>query len=471
MSSEVRYKKKDITNLIESGNERELCFLMLYQVYEEGAFSNLVIKKADKIASTMGKNLSFVRAMLYGTLTYSFAIDFLVRHITKEAPEDMDPVSRTIIRMSVWQLQFGNDIPDYAVCDSAVEIAKKYNGKASGFVNAVLRKYCKAPEAKKYLDQYKPGIRVSLKPEIYGVLKKDFGKQRAFEIGQAFLEPIKTKVRFNPARISQDELIESLAKDGFGAVHGNFMPNCVAIDGGVRGIEQTDAFTKYGAFIQGEAAMLASVIADPQEGDKILDCCAAPGGKTTHMAELCGGNCEITSLDINESRTELIKENCARLGLDCVTVKCQDASKIAKDKDARKSYDLVLCDVPCSGLGLIGKKPDIRQKITYDDIEALLSVQAEILEQASKMVRPGGTLVYCTCTLNSDENGEQVDSFLEKHKNFHTVPIKSYLPSSLLIDERREEELAEGRITMFPDTDGCEGFFICRMERDKKDKD
>ena len=115
MSSEVRYKKKDITNLIESGNERELCFLMLYQVYEEGAFSNLVIKKADKIAATMGKNLSFVRAMLYGTLTYSFAIDFLVRHITKEAPEDMDPVSRTIIRMSVWQLQFGNDIPDYAV--------------------------------------------------------------------------------------------------------------------------------------------------------------------------------------------------------------------------------------------------------------------------------------------------------------------------------------------------------------------
>ena len=150
MSSEVRYKKKDITNLIESGNERELCFLMLYQVYEEGAFSNLVIKKADKIASTMGKNLSFVRAMLYGTLTYSFAIDFLVRHITKEAPEDMDPVSRTIIRMSVWQLQFGNDIPDYAVCDSAVEIAKKYEEeKVVSFLNGILGAFVRAefPEA------------------------------------------------------------------------------------------------------------------------------------------------------------------------------------------------------------------------------------------------------------------------------------------------------------------------------------
>jgi 16S rRNA (cytosine967-C5)-methyltransferase len=231
-------------------------------------------------------------------------------------------------------------------------------------------------------------------------------------------------------------------------------------------------FHEAGAFyLQEPAAMLPAAVLDARPGEKILDLCAAPGGKTTHLAELCGGNCEITALDINESRTELIKENCERLGLDCVTVRCMDASKISKDKESRKTYDLVLCDVPCSGLGLIGKKPDIRQKITYDDIESLLSVQADILEHASKMVRPGGTLVYCTCTLNSDENGEQVDSFLEKHKNFHTVPIKSYLPSGLAIDERREEELSEGRITLFPDTDGCEGFFICRMERDKKDKD
>ena len=140
MNNPIRYKKRDIIRLLEAGNERELCFLMLYQVYEEGAFSNLVIKKADKAADTLGKKLDFTRAMLYGTITYTFAIDFLIRHITKEDPDAMDPVTRTIIRMAVWQLQFGESIPDYAVCDSSVEIAKKYNHKVSGYVNAVVRK-------------------------------------------------------------------------------------------------------------------------------------------------------------------------------------------------------------------------------------------------------------------------------------------------------------------------------------------
>ena len=127
MGTEIKYREKDILKLIESGNERELCFLMLYQVYFEGAFSNLVIKKADKVAAELGKKFDFTRAMLYGTLTYTFAIDFLIKHITKEDPDQMDPVTRTIIRMAVWQLQFGENIPDYAVTDSSVDIAKKYN--------------------------------------------------------------------------------------------------------------------------------------------------------------------------------------------------------------------------------------------------------------------------------------------------------------------------------------------------------
>ena len=188
MSVQINYKKKEITKLIEAGNERELCFLMLFQVYAEAAFSNLVIKKADKVSASLGKKIDFARAMLYGTLTYTFSIDFLIRHITKEDPGEMDPVTRTIIRMSIWQLQFGENIPDYAVCDSSVEIAKKYNHKVSGYVNAVVRKYASAPEEKKALEQFKPGIRTSLKPEIYGIFKKDFGKSRAFDIGMAFLK-------------------------------------------------------------------------------------------------------------------------------------------------------------------------------------------------------------------------------------------------------------------------------------------
>ena len=470
MNNLISYKKKDITRILETGNERELCFLMLYQVYEEGAFSNLVIKKADKVADSMGKKLDFTRAMLYGTLTYTFTIDFLIRHITKEDPDKMDPVTRTVIRMAVWQLQFGENIPDYAVCDSSVEIVKKYHQKVAGFVNAVVRKYASAPEEKKNLDQYKPGIRTSLKPEIYGIFKKDFGKSRAFDIGMAFLKPSETTVRFDSSKVESKKLISELKAMGINAAPAKLIKDAVEITGGLKGLENSDIYSKYGMFIQGEAAMLASIIADPSEGSKILDVCSAPGGKSTHMAVMCHDNCEILSCDINESRLQLVAENAQRLGLKSISTKCCDASRISKDnKDLRKSYDLVLCDVPCSGLGIIGRKPDIRQNITYERIEELLPIQQAILDSAAKMVKPGGTLVYCTCTLNSDENEKQSAAFIESHKSFHTVPVTNYLPDTLVMDEDRKQKAEDGMITLCPDTDGCEGFFICKMEKDRKD--
>ena len=430
MPDEIKYKKKELQRLIAEDNERELCFLMLYWVYEKDAYSNLVIKKADKIASAEGRKIDFARAMLYGTLTYTFTIDFLIRHITKEETELMDPVVRTAVRMAVWQIQFGNNIPAYAAVDASVEITKKYNPKASGYVNAVLRKFAEAPEAKRYLDQFKPGIKVALKPEIYGILKKE----------------------------------------GITAVKGSFIPDCVEITAGLNGLENSECFNKYGMFVQGQGAMLASHVAHPRVADKILDCCAAPGGKSTHMAQMCRDDLYIYAVDINESRLKLIQDNCERLGLTSIETICADASTISKDdKDSKKSYDIVLCDVPCSGLGLLGRKPDIRDKFTYDELDELIPLQYQILEHAAKMVRPGGTLIYCTCTLNSDENRNQVETFLSEHKKFHTVPIDKYLPEGIYMDEEREESVANGMITLLPNKDKCEGFFICRMERDRKE--
>ena len=470
MSDEIKYKKKELQRLIAEGNERELAFLMLYWVYEKDAYSNLVLKKADKIASAEGKKIDFARAMLYGTLTYTFTIDFLIRHITKEETDFMDPVARTAIRMAVWQIQFGNNIPAYAAVDSSVEITKKYNHKASGYVNAVLRKFAEAPEAKRYLDQFKPGIKVALKPEIYGILKKDYGKQEAYEIGKAFLEPMNLTVRFDAHKVDQETLIKELKKEGITAVKGSFIPDCVEITGGLNGLENSECFNKYGMFVQGQGAMLASHVAHPRVADKILDCCAAPGGKSTHMAQMCRDDLYIYAVDINESRLKLIRDNCERLGLTSIETICADASTINKDdKDSKKSYDIVLCDVPCSGLGLLGRKPDIRDKFTYDELDELIPLQYAILEHAAKMVRPGGTLIYCTCTLNIDENQNQVETFLAEHRKFHTVPIDKYLPEGIYMDEEREESVANGMITLLPNKDKCEGFFICRMERDRRE--
>ena len=188
------------------------------------------------------------------------------------------------------------------------------------------------------------------------------------------------------------------------------------------------------------------------------------------MAQMCRDDLYIYAVDINESRLKLIKDNCERLGLTSIETICADASTINKDdKDSKKSYDIVLCDVPCSGLGLLGRKPDIRDKFTYDELDELLPLQYSILEHAAKMVRPGGTLIYCTCTLNSDENQNQVETFLSEHRKFHTVPIDKYLPEGIYMDEEREESVANGMITLLPHKDKCEGFFICRMERDRKE--
>ena len=470
MPDEIEYKKKELQRLIAEANERELCFLMLYWVYEKDAYSNLVIKKADKIASSEGKKIDFARAMLYGTLTYTFTIDFLIRHITKEETGSMDPVARTAIRMAVWQIQFGNNIPAYAAVDASVEITKKYNPKASGYVNAVLRKFAEAPEAKRLLDQFKPGIKVALKPEIYGILKKDYGKQEAYEIGKAFLEPMNLTVRFDAHKADQDTIIKELKKEGITAAKGSFIPDCVEITAGLNGLENSECFNKYGMFVQGQGAMLASHVAHPGVSDKILDCCAAPGGKSTHMAQMCRDDLYICAVDINESRLKLIRDNCERLGLTSIETICADASTISKAvMDSKKSYDIVLCDVPCSGLGLLGRKPDIRDKFTYDELEELIPLQYAILENAAKMVRPGGVLIYCTCTLNTDENQKQVETFLAEHKKFHTVPIDKYLPQGIFMDEEREETVANGMITLLPNKDKCEGFFICRMERDRKE--
>lgn len=464
--AEIRYKKKEIAKLIKDGNDRELCFLMLYEVWENDGFSNLVIKKADSIASELGRSLKFVRAMFYGTLSYTYAIDFLVRHITKNDVSEMDPVSRIAVRMSVWQQVFSEGgIPDYAACSTAVDIVKKYNPKSANFVNAVLRKFADAPDAQKYLEQYKPSIRISLKPEIYGVLKMYYGKQRAIDIGKAFLRPANVTVRFNPDKVTAAELSKSLASDGVETTASSFMPQALKIVGGPRGIETTKAFSEGKIFVQNEAAMLASVIADPKPGDKILDCCAAPGGKSTHMAEITRDRCEITSMDINESRLKLIEQNAERLGLSSIKVVEGDATKLSDDKSTNGTYDIVLCDVPCSGMGLLGRKPDIRQRITFDRIQDLLPIQIKILSEASKKVKPGGALIYCTCTLNKEENEDIVEEFLSENPDFSRVSIVDYIPDLLTMDPDRQEDVEQGQITLFPDTDGCDGFYICRMER------
>ena len=437
---------------------RELCYEMLLKNAEQKTFSNLMLGSEEVT--------DFVRAAVYGTITYLIAIDHVIKHASGKDVSEMDPQTATIVRFGTWQLLFSDKVPAYAAISSSVDLAKKYCPRSSGFVNAVLRKVDALPKEQKDISSYKPNIACALKPEVFGIFKRDYGKDRALSIGKALLKVCDTTIRINPLKISKDSIMAELEREGFTVHEGHFIHEALSIipQDGAR-IDKCKAYDEGDFFVQGEGAMLASIVADPKKGDKILDVCSAPGGKSTHMAQMVSDECEITSLDINESRLELIRENAARLGITSITAQRADSTNLKAALGTGKEYDIVLADVPCSGLGLMSGKPDIRHTISFERIKELLPKQAQILKNAAAFVKMGGTLIYSTCTLNREENEDQIASFLADNPDFYADDITRFLPDRLIIDEKRKEDAEAGMITLLPDTDLCEGFFIARLKR------
>ena len=439
-------------------SERETCYKLLYKYFEHETFSNLMLKDEGVT--------DFVRAAVYGTITYLIAIDHVIRHASGKDVSAMDPKTRTIVRFGCWQLLFSEKVPEYAAVSSSVELCKKFNPSSSGFVNAVLRKVQGLPSEQKDISFYKPNIACSLKPEVYGIFKRDYGAERALSIGKALLRIQPTTIRVNTLKTTKEDLSSFLSSEGFKVSEASFVPEALTIvpsEG--KNIDESDAFRDGLFFVQGEGAMLASIIAAPSVGDSILDTCAAPGGKSTHMAQLTGDSASILSLDINDSRLELIRQNLKRLGINSVEVQKGDSTDLRSSLPSSSSFDVVLCDVPRSGLGLMSGKPDIRHTISYERIQELLPKQQQILSGASSYVKKGGTLVYSTCTLNRDENEKQVEAFLESHPDFYADDLMQFLPSGIILDQKRKEDAACGMITILPDEDGCEGFFVARLKR------
>ena len=434
--------------------DRLVIFHILKDLMAEDAFDIDDSRYGDKITD-------FVRAAVYGTLTYMVTIDHIIKLASKRSVEDMDPDTALVLRIGAWQLLFSDKVPVYAAVNTSVELAKTVCRSSSGFVNAVLHKILELPEEKKDRRLMRPDVRVSLKSEIFGVLKSSYGRERAISIGEAFLEVPPLTARFDPKRISFEELSLKLQRDGYGVKPGEFMEEAVIITPSEIPIDKTAAFIDGDIMMQGEGAMLASRIANPHPGDLVLDCCCAPGGKTTHMALLADDDLTILAMDKKGARLERVRENLQRLKIRSVELSEGDGTTFRSDR----LFDIILADVPCSGTGLLGGKPDIRVKLDYERIKSLIPVQAEILSNISSYVAPGGTLVYSTCSVNKAENEKQIESFLVDHPDFYADDITQYLPSKLIMDEERKELAGRGLITLLPDTDHCEGFFVARLKR------
>lgn len=412
---------------------RQTAMLALVEVHEKGAYSNIALKKElAKKKDFSDKDRYFATALFYGVIDKQLTLDYIIKKYSKLKLKKLSAYILTILRMGIYQLLFMDKVPDSAAVNESVKLSQRYGHKASAnYVNGVLRSVARGgieypKEGNEYLS-----VKYSFPMWLTDMWVKDFGYDFTEQLMQAFSK--------NPPLILRPNILKTTAEELAAKLDGE------VIDGGAvkcRGFDiAKNPLYRDGYFsVQDKAAMDAAVVLDPQAGETIIDICAAPGGKTTHIAELMGNKGRVLAFDLYEHKVELIRKNAARLGIDIIDAKVQDAAVF--DKSLAKSADRVLCDAPCSGLGIIGRKPEIKWNRT-EALDEFPKLQSTIVKNCAEYVRDGGVLVYSTCTINRAENEGVADKLLQDNKDFEKIYEKTY----------------------YPHIDNTDGFYICKMKR------
>lgn len=432
----------------------------LYNIEVDGSYSNIKLNEYFKKYNLEAIDRAFASEILYGTIRWKLRIDYLIQKFSKLKISKMSPWVLCCIRTAVYQIYFMDRVPEFAAVNQAVEITKKNERKASSFVNGILRNILRNKDEFNKINIKDEIERISVEYShpawFVKMMVKEHGLDFTLELMKKNNTPSEFTIRLNTIKCSKDELKAVFLDKDVEVFDGLFDESMILK--GYSMIERSEEF-KNGFFtIQDESSMLCAKVLDPKPGQKILDMCSAPGGKATHMAELMGNHGEITSIDIYEHKIDLIKKNAKRLGIDIIKTKLMDSTMYFEEFN--EYADKVLVDAPCSGLGLIRKKPEIRWNLGYDDIIKLNKIQYSILKNASKYVKKGGNLVYSTCTITREENENIVESFIKENNNFSMEDISKFLPSSFKSDTSKN-----GFIKLFPNLHGTDGFFIAKFVR------
>ncbi len=433
---------------------RETALAVLMACRQNGAWVDGALKAALKKNALDSRDAAFASRIAYGVMQNRLWLDHRLGRNLKQRPEKLDPLLLDILRIGAYQLLKMDKVPASAAINEAVEMAKRHRFSwASGLVNAVLRNVARQKEER---DSFSDDLTaLSVTTSHPKALTKRMVELLGREEAERFLlsnnESVPTTVQVNTLKTSAAELKAALEAEGVGVLAHPYLENCFELSS-TGNLETLESF-RAGLFtVQDAAAKLAVLAASPKAGDRVIDTCAAPGGKSIAMAMAMGNKGSIFSCDVEEHKLTLIEKNAERLGISIIQTRYADAC--VKDNDLTERFDLVFCDVPCSGLGIIRKKPDIRYK-DLAGIAALPQIQSDILETASSYVRPGGTLIYSTCTVLPEENEKVTDAFLARHKDFHYEPFTLPAPIGTV----------EGHITLWPQRHGTDGFYICRMTR------
>lgn len=443
-------------------NTRELILGILLEVNKEGQYSHLVIRSTlEKYQYLEKQERAFITRVCEGTLEYKIRLDYILNQFSTVPAEKMKPVIRELLRSSVYQILYMDSVPDSAVCNEAVKLARKkgfYN--LTGFVNGVLRKIAREYGSIRFPGKDQPEEYLSV---IYSVSKwlvqrflEQYGFEKTEKMLESFLKEKPTTIRIREYLVDKKAVLESLERQQVTVEKAPYIENAYYLKN-YDYLPALEAFRMGTVQVQDVSSMLVGDIADPKEGDYVIDLCAAPGGKTLCIADKLKGTGRVDARDISRSKTDLIRENAIRQSFLNVVVSEKDASQL--DSDSLEKADILIADVPCSGLGVMGRKTDIKYKMNPAKIQELAGLQRQILEQASTYVKPGGTLIYSTCTITNEENLDNVKWFTE-HFPYELESLDPYLCKEL-----QSETTAKGYLQLLPGVHQCDGFFIARMKR------
>jgi 16S rRNA (cytosine967-C5)-methyltransferase len=422
---------------------RALALDILIAVNEEGQYSHLILRDVLGKYQYLGKqDRAFLTRLVEGTIERQITLDHVINAFSKTKTRKMKPLIRNLLRMSVYQIMYMDSVPDSAACNEAVKLARKrgFSG-LSGFVNGVLRSVARGYKEVKFPTL---SVRYGVPEWIIEMWQRDYGEDKTLEILEGLTRETQLTIRTNLSKCTPEELKAALEEEGVKVKPLKDLSYAFSISG-YDYLAGLKSFKEGLFYVQDLSSMMVAEAASPKEGDTVIDVCAAPGGKSTHIAEKMKGTGMVEARDLTDTKVALIEENIKRNGLKNMRAVKMDAT--VYDSDSHEKADILICDLPCSGLGVMARKTDIRHKIMQDKLQDIVVLQQNILTQVLDYVKPGGTVIYSTCTVNKAENEEMVRFILKNHPEFD------------LLSEKQ----------IFPGENGSDGFFLAKIIRKTED--
>lgn len=435
-------------------NARQLAYDVLIDIQQNGAYANLALDKALLRSKLNKSDRRLATELVYGCTKMQLHLDQIIKSYCDL--KKVDKKTLQLLRMAVYQMTYLEKIPDHAIINETVELSKKVGLHSDKFINGVLRsmlreeKPIKWPDKRKQRNQYIAKW-YSFPQWLIDGWVKEYGFADTERLCEYFNNPAQTWIRVNTLKATAEEIKSVFEHLNIEYVQHPALPEAFCLKS-LQKIKQSSLFKQGKIIVQDLSAMLPALVLNPSKGNQVLDMCAAPGGKTTYLSAIMNNSGSIMACDLHPHRVELIEHNVKRLGVENVRCYAGDATALSDDCYVR--FDAVLLDAPCSGLGVLNRRADLRWRIRKSSLPEIEQLQEQLLDAACHYLKPQGTLVYSTCTLNKNENEYQIKRFLEKHPNFECVPF-----------ECLGETCESGQKTIYPYIDQTDGFFIAKLVR------